>query len=406
MPKKNIYIVSHAGGSPYHGPNMRSYYLAKKMLEYGHSVNIVSSSYFHKYYKLPKVEKSVTLEEIDGVKYRWIKTLKYPKRNYKQILNQFDFAYKLWKFRKSIFDKNADVVIFSSPPPISFLALIFIKKNIGFPVIFEARDIWPMGILGIGKVSSRHPYVKLLSFIEKMAYKYAEAIVSVKKGDVNYFEKNFPDITHKYHYIPNGYYSNGINKKKTIVKNSHNESIFGYIGAMSNVYNLDLILDAAKVLQNENVNAKFILVGGGEDQERLKIKKHKLNLNHVEFIGNIPKNEVMSYLINFDIAIISLQSTPAYKYGVSANKMFEYMYAKKPILAIYDTDFDDVEDAECGITLRNPNTKQLVEKMKELIAMEEQALLEMGNKGYQYYLQHYTFDIIGKKYEALIQKLT
>jgi len=394
-----IIIISHAGGSPYHGPNMRSYYLARTLVSRGHVVEIVSSSTFHKYVNPPKVKNAITNETIDGINYKWIKTIKYPKRNYRQILNQFDFALKIWKYRKVIVGKNVDVVIFSSPPPIAILPVIKIKRKSKFSLIFEARDIWPMGILGLGMISAYHPYALLLSYIERKAYKEADAIVSVKKGDYVYFKNKFKKYFSKYNYIPNGYYKeqDRSNKNNTLAKTF----TFGYVGAMSNVYNIDILLEAAYLLQKKNVNVILQLVGGGSDFNRLKDKANQLNLENVEFIGAVPKNEVMDYLINFDVAIISLNSTPAYKFGISANKMFEYMYAKKPILAIYDTDFDDVVDSGGGISLREPDVNKVADTMVQMSKTSTENLTNMGEQGYQYYLKNYTFDIIADKYEKL-----
>ncbi|MDZ7846843.1 MAG: glycosyltransferase [Owenweeksia sp.] len=85
--------------------------------------------------------------------------------------------------------------------------------------------------------------------------------------------------------------------------------------------------------------------------------------------------------------------------------MFEYMYARKPILAIYDTDFDDVEDAGCGITLREPSVEEVVQNMKKLAGMDPETLQQMGDNAYQYFTEHYTYDMIADKYEELFGKL-
>ncbi len=399
-----IVIVSHAGGSPYHGPNMRSYYLARKLVGRGHTVQIISSSFFHKYFNPPKVQGAISDEIIDGIEYRWLKTVEYPKRNYKQIINQFDFAFKLWKYRKKLFRDKPDVVIFSSPPPVAILPIIAAKKINKFTLIFEARDIWPMGILGLGLINVFHPYALLLSYIEKMAYKRADAIVSVKKGDYVYFNNKFKQHFFKYNYIPNGYDIESSDKQ--IQNNGKNKKFtFGYIGAMSNVYNIDLLLKAAVLLQRKGVDILVQLVGSGNDLNRLKNKTSSLNLQNVEFVGSVPKNKVMSYLSNFDVAIISLNSTPAYKFGVSANKMYEYMYAKKPILAIYDTDFDDVVDSGCGISLRNPNPEVVANTMEKMLKLPQDYRVSLGKKGYDYYLKNYTFDLIADKYEELFSRI-
>ena len=63
----NILIVNHNGGSIYHGPNLRTYYVAKELVMRGHKVTIATSSYSHKYIVAPKIHGLVTAEVIDGI---------------------------------------------------------------------------------------------------------------------------------------------------------------------------------------------------------------------------------------------------------------------------------------------------------------------------------------------------
>ncbi|MDZ7846844.1 MAG: glycosyltransferase family 4 protein [Owenweeksia sp.] len=304
-----VLIVSHAAGTPEIGPNMRTFYLGRKLIKRSHEVHIVGSGRFHKYHHSPLVNNRYTTKEIEGINYHWLPTYNYRKRNYQQVVNQFDFAWKVWQYRKRWMELSPDIIIFSSPPPIAVIPAALLKRKLDISLIFEERDIWPLGILDIGKLSKGHPYVKLLQTIEKHAYRKADAIVSVKKGDYKFYQENFPRHYGKYSFIPNGY---DVEDQPEIF-NSRTEGngkfVFGYIGAFSNVYNLELILKAARELKKQN-NIRFQLVGAGEDLKRLKTQAAEWGLSNVEFTGSVPKNKVMSYLKNFDVAMISLKSTP------------------------------------------------------------------------------------------------
>ena len=93
--KKKIVIINSTGGSPYHGPNFRSYYIGKNLLKFGYDVTIIANSYFHKFYNAPTLKSAFKNEEIDGLKYIWVKTKKYRNRGIFQVLNQIQFTLKL-----------------------------------------------------------------------------------------------------------------------------------------------------------------------------------------------------------------------------------------------------------------------------------------------------------------------
>ena len=73
MKKKEVVIINSTGGSPYHGPNFRSYYIGKNLLPLGYEVTIIANSYFHKFYNTPLLKGTLTNEVIDGLNYIWIK---------------------------------------------------------------------------------------------------------------------------------------------------------------------------------------------------------------------------------------------------------------------------------------------------------------------------------------------
>ena len=96
MKKKKGVIVNSTGGSPYHGPNFRSYYIGKNLLKFGYDVTIIANSYFHKFYNTPLLKGTLTYEVIDGLNYIWIKTKKYQTRGFFQVLNQNNKPKIIW----------------------------------------------------------------------------------------------------------------------------------------------------------------------------------------------------------------------------------------------------------------------------------------------------------------------
>ena len=115
--QKKILVVTHAGGSPYHGPNMRWYNLGLSLKSIGIETNIVSSSYFHKYYVQPALSDVHKQEIIDGIEYNWLKTNTYRVGSIFQIFNQLLFVYRCFTNINNITSTIPDLVVASSPHP-------------------------------------------------------------------------------------------------------------------------------------------------------------------------------------------------------------------------------------------------------------------------------------------------
>src|SRR5690606_15189697 len=81
-----------------------------------------------------------------------------------------------------------------------------------------------------------------------------------------------------------------------------------------------------------DVGVEFVLVGDGICKHGLQERAKKDGLNNVRFLPAMPKREVRHLLAAADAGILSLANVRTLDYGVSPNKLFEYMAAGKPIL--------------------------------------------------------------------------
>ena len=88
--RKRILVITHAGGSPFHGPNMRWYYLGLALKPLGVDVEIVSSSSFQKYISPPRVETALETCKVGPLTYHWIRTRPYRVRGVAQVINQIE----------------------------------------------------------------------------------------------------------------------------------------------------------------------------------------------------------------------------------------------------------------------------------------------------------------------------
>ena len=112
---KHVLIVNHNAGSVHHGPNFRSYYVARSLIPLGVRVTIACSSFSHKLKKFPVVKGAFGEEEVDGVRMIWLKTPAY-RSSPLRFWNYCCFARRL-PLLYDLVSERVDAVVCSSPPP-------------------------------------------------------------------------------------------------------------------------------------------------------------------------------------------------------------------------------------------------------------------------------------------------
>lgn len=409
-----IVVITHGGGSLYHGPNMRWYFMGKALIKLGYDVTIVSSSYFHKYTSLPAVEGAVTKEIIDDITYLWVRTAVY-KNKFTQVLNQVDFSLKAYFLvGKGQDELNADVVIASSPHPMVIYAANRLANIRHVPLIYEVRDLWPLIVMELGGFGRRHPYVLLLKMAEKFAIKNASYVASVKPGDIEYFQDEYDFPASRYLYVPNGFFVQNDDSEKgppdegalSAAQTDRDSAYFviGYVGAISTYYGLRELIEAAEKL-SEYTDIRFRIVGGGEHFESLKRYAESLGLENIAFTGKVGKETVSREVEGFDVCYVGLKDVSPNLYGISCNKIFEYMYAAKPIVASYRSNYDVVEEAQCGITVP-PNSPDLLAEAFLSLYESQDKCAAMGESGKKYFLKNHEFSNVARIYDSCFRSIT
>lgn len=403
MKNKNILIINEYAGSLEYGMTFRHYYLAKEFIKQGHSVTIVTASYSHFLKKFPQMDgKIYKLENIDGIDYLWIKVVKYSESfDKRRVFKWFEFMSKLFFISKAIHTKP-DVIICSPTAPFSILPAYFLSKKHKAKLIFEVRDIWPLTLVEIGGFSTKHPLVKLMSWCERFALKNSDTIVSNLQNYTQHI-KNV-GINRKAQWISNGIDLDEMNNIEALdveVKNRvpSDKFIVGYTGKLGVSNAVEYLIDAAQKLQNNN-NIYFVIVGSGQKEEELK--ERALNLSNVIFIDPIPKVQVQSMLSLFDVCYIGWNKEQIYNFGVSPNKLFDYMYSEKPIIHAISTPKDIVRLSECGLSVQAEDATEIKKAVMSLYEMSESKRKELGSNGKEYVLNNFTYKKLSKKYINII----
>ena len=404
MAKKTIWIINDYAGSPYHGMVFRHYYLAKEWIKKGYEVYIISATYSHYYKELPPSDRIYNFEKIDGINYIWIKVIKYKDSiDKKRVFKWFIFTLNLLglMFIKNI--KKPDIIIASPTAPFFILSSYLLVKKFKSKLIFEVRDIWPLSIVELGNISPNHPFIKMMSWCERFAIKKADQIVSSLQNYGEHLSRDL-HIDRDFVWINNGIDLEEMQKieplsEEVTAKIPKGKFIVGYTGTVGIANALDSLLEASRIIENYE-DIVILIVGDGKEKKRLMEKYGKLN--NVLFIDPIKKTQVQSMLKIFDVCYIGLKKENLFRYGVSPNKLFDYMFSAKPIIYAIDSGEHNIVDlANCGISVEAENPKAIADGILQLYHLSEEERKRIGENGKKYVLDNFTYEKLAQKYESL-----
>lgn len=407
----NILLINHYAGSVHHGMEYRPYYFAKKWVEKGHQVTIVASTYSHLRQKQPIASTDFTEEIIDGIRYIWLVGNEYEGNGLGRIQNMVSFVRKLYKYEKRILQlSEPDVIIASSTYPLDMYPANHLAKKAAAKLIFEVHDLWPLSPKELSGMSSWHPFIVIMQIAENFAYRKADAVVSLlpkaKEHMVQHGLK--PE---KFHYIPNGIYLEDWEQKNSLPEQMEStllqykkdgKFLIGYSGSHGSANALQYLIEAAEQLKD--TPCEVVLVGKGPEKGALVEMAKEKRLTNVHFFDAIPKQSIPQFLDKMDALFIGGKYISLYRFGISPNKLLDYLMAGKPIVYSFKAGNNLVEESNAGITVEPENAKEIAGGIKQLIALSSEERLKMGENGKEFALQYHSYDVLVDQFLDVIKK--
>ncbi len=303
-----------------------------------------------------------------------------------RLLNYFSFVWSsYWRGRRL---QSFDYLMVESPPLFLGYSAMALSKKLNAKLIFNVSDLWPESAEKLGLVTNKG-LLKMAYKLEKKCYKASALITGQTQGIVNDIKQRFPEK--KVSWLPNGvdisfYDPDKIPDSDFRKVNGFKDEdvIFFYGGILGHAQGLEIIIEAAKGL--ENTNAQFVIQGAGPEKEHLFALHKKYALKNIHFFDPVKKTEMPGILKSVDIAIIPLKKLDLFK-GAIPSKIFEALAMKKPLLLGVDGEARKhfIENAKAGLFytpedvdnlkkqvlyfLENPNeTKNMGERARNYVA--------------------------------------
>lgn len=186
------------------------------------------------------------------------------------------------------------------------------------------------------------------------------------------------DLVSEYYKVPKekiGIIPNGV-RLDYFTQSKHDIKKVVFSGAMYHHRGLDILLEAAPEIVRQVPDVRFIFLGSGPENDKLKEIVVQKNLqNHVSFEGWVEREKIPSYLSEGTIGIGPLRSTTVTKNALPI-KVLEYMAASLPVIAMENTLPDDVlVDGKNGFVVRDAS--ELAQKIIFLLQNDDERV-KMG----------------------------
>ena len=400
----NILYIDHYAGSDIHGMEFRPFYLAREWKKKGYNTTMVAADYSHLRKVNPEISKDFEESNVEGINYCWIKTSRYQGNGVARIISMIQFVSKLKRRAKYMAEKyKPDVVICSSTYPFDTYAGQKIAKYAKAKLIHEVHDLWPLTPMELGGYSKNHPFIKVMAAAEKSAYRKSDCIVSILpniKPYVDTLNVNTLIVT-----VPNGVVSADTSslppaneKIKAKIDQLHSEGNFvvGYAGGISVSNAIMDLIKAAELLKDKKI--AFIIIGDGIEKESLLKYKEDNNLDKVYFFSSIKKQEIHNTLSEMDGLYIGSKKSRLYNYGMSANKIYDYMLVGKPIISALDTEHSPLHYSKVAFQAVAEDPESIAKIIEELVKLDASQIDGIKDKSINYLLDHYTYDKLAERF--------
>ncbi len=334
--------------TPRTGGATRSYLLARALVEAGHQVTMISGS-----------EPGVPDREVcdDILVHRLPITYRAEQGTLRRMHTFWQFHRKALRFAKRL--APPDLVMATSTPLTVGWTAHKLRKKLGWPYVFEARDLWPQVPIELGILTAR-PLIRRLRRMEFKIVDRATGLIALSP----------PIETHYKLMVPG--------KPLLMLPNLADTNFFqptapepgpfriAYTGSMGFANGLERLVELAEALQERGeIGIEFHLMGGGPMRDQLAT--HAKRLPNLILYQPGDKQAVRDLLDNCHAALVSFRDEPILE-TTSPNKLFDALAAGKLVLLNYGGwAASAVENAGAGFRFAPSDANSFLEKLQPFL---------------------------------------
>ncbi|MDB6040897.1 MAG: colanic acid biosynthesis glycosyltransferase WcaI [Verrucomicrobiales bacterium] len=301
----------------------------------------------------------------------------------------------------------SDVIVVVSPPLLLGAAAALVCRFTRAKFVFHVQDLQPDAAAGLGMVKNQFA-IKCLYRLEAFSYNQANRVSGISQGMLSAFtKKNVP--REKQIMFPNGVHildekywpKRGSFRKGKGIR--EDDFLVVYSGNMGVKQGLEILVEAARLLQNPRI--RILFCGEGNQREAIEKLVQKYNLPNVTMIPLQPVAQHRELLNDADVCVITQQAGAGGSFFPS--KLLMTLAFAKPVLTVADDTSDLARASHIAKFGMNvcPGQPLALALAIETMADSPERLAEFGKAG-RAFVEQYRFSTVLGAFENELRSLT
>jgi len=386
--------------TPEGSAGLRSYYMAKALVERGHEVIMITGR--HDRSALPvSANGNIQTCMYEGIKLVCLPVSTSNKHPYSTRIISF-IIYAVIAFFTAL-KYPADIAIATSTPLTAAIPAVGVHFLMRIPFVFEARDLWPDAAIEMGVLQSK-PAILLSRWLEKRIYSIAEYCIALAPGTAQAMSRRgAAHVT----VIPNGInFTRGTLRIKSASINQKNTGRFTlvYAGAFGRANAVSSILEVAKRIKKRGMkDIQFNLIGDGACFGKLKSIIEQENLTNVFLKKPVKSRNLYVNLKEAQVGLLLMQDIDNFRCCSSPNKFSLYLTAGLPVICNYGGWIARLITLnECGIVVSHTNIDEYIDAVVTL-KNDWQLCERMSENGSRLCREQFDMKILTQKFTQIVE---
>lgn len=398
QPIGSVWIFNHYAQEPGGPGSTRHFSLATNLIRLGWRVTIIASSVEHGTGRQRlQAGSDYALETLQGVDFVWLHGSAYQGNGSSRIRNMLEYFWAASRIGRLNL-ASPDIVIGSSVHPLAALAASINARRLGVPFIFEVRDLWPETLIAMGSLTRNHPVAIAMRQLERHLYSRAVMVLTLLPEAHRYIS-SLGISEKKVRWLPNGVDVAAFPMEE-LAGDSGRPFTFMYIGSHGAANALEPVLQGfARLIEREGAGSAVLrMIGDGPSKPALVELAQKLGVaGSVKFEAPVPKNLVPSLAGEADAFVANVRNLPLYQFGISLNKIYDYLAAGRPVVFASSAVNNPIVEAGVGPAIVADDVDGIAKAMHEVLHMPIAERIEVGRRGRRYVVERHDYCSLAAK---------